>query len=226
MSEQVTMKQARHFLRCPDCLGVWAVELQIPTREGIAANGPWARHAAEQEAFKGALTGGCPYNCGTDLVPEHMGQLFGDHLSRLDGAEAACDSSCTHARGPKCECPCGGTNHGVGILADIEVRSDQGKASARFRAAPKSAGQAVARRAEWLALLAEVEAAVAPLKLRRDALLNRKHAGAWLSSEEFSALCDLKRDLARACAIADLKTHSGRVKAARTLLSEWSEVTQ
>lgn len=31
--------------------------------------------------------------------------------------DAKCDSRCTNARGPKCECECGGHNHGAGNAA-------------------------------------------------------------------------------------------------------------
>lgn len=31
-----------------------------------------------------------------------------------------CDASCYNATGPKCECVCGGSNHGVGLQKAIE----------------------------------------------------------------------------------------------------------
>jgi hypothetical protein len=32
-----------------------------------------------------------------------------------DGCVGRCDAKCYNAKGPKCECICGGANHGVGL---------------------------------------------------------------------------------------------------------------
>jgi hypothetical protein len=49
--------------------------------------------------------------------PECQGRIY-VKSSEVEGhlSEKKCDARCTGARGPHCDCSCGGTNHGAGWL--------------------------------------------------------------------------------------------------------------
>ena len=83
----------RHYYRCKDCLGTFAVEGE--RLQGIVCdcNGTWG----------------------------HMGIVCQDRLVQEE-SRTPCDRRCTHASGPLCNCACKGQNHGTGrvviVLAD------------------------------------------------------------------------------------------------------------
>ncbi len=80
----------RHFYRCADCLTV----------------------SAADEYTTGALCGHCNGKI------EYMGRVERSRL--VETVERCpCDARCTFARGPNCECQCGGDNHGQGILVEF-----------------------------------------------------------------------------------------------------------
>lgn len=221
------MSTQRHFFRCPDCLGVWSSEIEIKSTDdsGRPYRGPWGQFSDQRAAVAPVIAGGCPYECGATTAPEHLGRVNGiQRLQRLDGAKAECDASCTHARGCECECPCGGVNHGVGVLADIPVISDQGTPKARFRAAPKSKAQGVARASEWRAILAEVTTASAPLAARISALLDKKRLVRFLDAGDYRELVTLQRTVGAIRDLPKLRTHQGRMKAARELIEKCKPV--
>lgn len=215
------MSTQRHFFRCPDCLGVWSAELTInrePRADG-RPSGPWGQWSSQREAIAPIQAAGCPYACDTTKEPEHLGVVQASgNLQRLDGAKAECDSSCTHARGCKCDCPCGGVNHGAGILADIPVFSNQGNAKARFKSAPKSLDQAVVRANEWRAIVARVEALFAPVQPRIDALYKKRSEKRWLDAGDFRELVDLQNLTRSRAKLPSLRTHQGRMKSANELI--------
>lgn len=37
------------------------------------------------------------------------------YTANSDGCTGRCDANCYNATGPKCDCVCGGRNHGVGL---------------------------------------------------------------------------------------------------------------
>jgi hypothetical protein len=80
-----------HFYRCADCFGTLALE-----RDDTGAR--------------------C--DCGGAL--EYLGRAENDRLI-VDGFRVPCDSRCVNARGPKCECGCGGANHGNGALVQVQI---------------------------------------------------------------------------------------------------------
>lgn len=162
-----SMTVNRWFVRCRDCLSVVAIEV-APTA--------------------GMLCGAC------DGKIETMGRVTRDGGRMVTGAydACACDGRCTGARGPSCDCSCGGVNHGTG--ATVPVVDVEG--------IPRVQVSAHARRVadEWRAELARVDGtrpgrlASLPGWLPRDE---------WFVAEQYRSL----RSHARS-----LKTHKGRMR--------------
>lgn len=103
----VTVKRTtvRHFYRCCDCLSVVVSEVKTEYR----APGAWYPSCGKCGACGGAM--------------EYMGETVRDRLVK-HGMECPCDGRCTGARGPSCDCRCGGENHGTNLL--VPVTYDQG----------------------------------------------------------------------------------------------------
>lgn len=109
-----------------------------------------------------------------------------------------CDERCTHARGPNCDCSCGGKNHGTHAVVEVVV--DAGDK-------PKIV---IEHSAELKARAAEYHALRAPLVAERDALRELRQERRWLDGPDYTRLADVERRLAYA---HNLKTHKSRVKA-------------
>jgi hypothetical protein len=99
----------RQFWRCLDCLSVMATDGQLSEFQHY-------EHGRGVTVALRCLCGGCL---------DHMGHVHRDRLVRTEYA-CPCDARCTNAPGPKCECQCGGANHGTGIV--VPVRRDLGAA--------------------------------------------------------------------------------------------------
>lgn len=110
----------RLALRCVDCLAVGFAE------------GDW----------RSLVKGSC--DCGGGL--EMMGRVKGQAVLAAR-SECPCNSVCTHAKGPNCDCKCGGENHGTGRLIEWEERVGSAPI-ARFGAGLRTAKQE-RQRAEW-----------------------------------------------------------------------------
>ncbi len=116
-----------HYYRCIDCLSV----------------------ATSENCFRGL-------ECGLCAGPvEYLGQVNGGRIFREE-TYCPCDERCTSAMGPKCNCACGGVNHGCGLRVRIvEVGTvkrldipETGKARrqvAEFRAALSAAAGEIDR---------------------------------------------------------------------------------
>lgn len=116
----------RWAVRCSGCLSVAFVE------------------CTTSEAFSGHPV--CDLCEGrVEIMGEVQGAAIGHTVTC-----AACDGRCTHAKGPSCDCPCGGANHGTG--ATVERFVAEGKAP-RVRFVATDAARAIA--AEWAAQRAE-----------------------------------------------------------------------
>jgi len=91
------------FVRCCDCLAVVAVpDGEMPrriVRDGYPVCGA----------------------CGGRV--ESMGQVHRDRLVVVS-ERSVCDDRCTCARGPSCDCKCGGKHHGTKLT--VKVRRDLG----------------------------------------------------------------------------------------------------
>jgi hypothetical protein len=80
----------RWYLRCSDCLSVAVVEsVERPQKHRCGAcDGTWEVLGHVEKNWRGASR----LNVGSiGVIP--------------------CDSRCTYAQGPSCDCPCGGENH-------------------------------------------------------------------------------------------------------------------
>lgn len=95
----------RHYYRCTDCLSVAATEQKLPTE---------TKHYTER------VTAECGA-CGGSI--EYMGPVVRDRLVTDVKYLCPCDERCTGARGPNCDCSCGGANHGTGAMAEVVVTS-------------------------------------------------------------------------------------------------------
>lgn len=84
------VQMRRRFFRCLDCLAVFAVEYES------------LRNIPRYETYE------C--SCGGRI--ENMGDVRMDRLVK-EHEMTACDERCTSARGPVCNCHCGGANHGT-----------------------------------------------------------------------------------------------------------------
>jgi len=95
----------RYFIRCKDCLAINAHDVprgfnwwhELPTKHFPDPMG-WS---------SGSTYPICP--CGGTL--EDMGKVQRSRLVHQH-EESVCDDRCTQARGPNCDCKCGGENHG------------------------------------------------------------------------------------------------------------------
>lgn len=97
----------RHFWRCLDCLSVMATD-------GEKAD---FQHYDPGRGVVFSL------KCGCNGRLDYMGEVHRDRLATESWA-CPCDARCTNAPGPKCECSCGGKNHGTGIV--VRVLKDAG----------------------------------------------------------------------------------------------------
>lgn len=130
-------KVNRWFWRCADCLAVAAVEQDMQTV--VMWQG--------QPLYK---TNNFVCECGGRM--QLMGRVGRDRKTlTAEINRCPCDSRCTHATGPNCECSCGGANHGTGRIVTIRVNagglpeaSSPDKAVAEeFRAAVKAAQERI-----------------------------------------------------------------------------------
>lgn len=68
--------------------------------------------------IEGAMPSGLVCTCGGQV--ELMGVVRGQRLHVATELRCPCDGRCTHAKGPLCDCSCGGANHGTGRVVRIE----------------------------------------------------------------------------------------------------------
>lgn len=159
----------RWFVRCTLCLSVAAVEEQ-----------PSANWTCEI--------------CNGNI--EIMGRVERENLVK-DTIRCACDGRCTSARGPLCECHCGGVNHGTGRV--VVVTRIVGKVPTIKFVGEKTA----------LAQVAEFQAALQGARDTLAILRTRKQLG-FLPEADFRAMISLPEIIAKA---RKAKTHASRMKA-------------
>ena len=83
----------RHFYKCTDCLSVIAIDDYHRDIE-----------------------------CACGGRYRHMGKVKGDRIVN-ERVQSVCDSRCTGARGPKCNCQCGGKNHGTHAVVTVTIEA-------------------------------------------------------------------------------------------------------
>lgn len=170
----------RWFVRCLGCLSVAAVT-EEPPKPRYMDDGSY-RVPMDCAACGGRI--------------EVMGRVRRDRLVTTH-TECACDDRCTSARGPMCNCVCGGANHGT--YAVVTIIRDRGPVPQVSVLDPEAA---VARRAEY-------EAAVAPIRERVAAYRVRRQAGEFLPGGAYDEWMRLQKVLATA---AKAKQHKTRMK--------------
>lgn len=118
-----------------------------------------------------------------------------------------CDHRCTFATGPKCECSCGGENHGAGMLGFVEVVAETGKVSVT---ANKNKEKHAKNGAEFRALCAEVDRVLNAVQG-----MTAFKKGTWIPRGQWEECSYLRKEFRHA---RDLRSHSGRVKNLKALL--------
>lgn len=161
----------RWFLRCRLCLSIAAVDAQsLP---------------------KGTMT------CGAcDGPVEIMGRVDGCTSHLETGCK--CDARCTNAKGPNCDCSCGGANHGKGMMTTITPVFDPSLPHVVNITATDKA----------LAIVKEFREALIPVNRVIRLLTVKKGKDGYLQPADFSQLCFLERvrNAARKA-----KTHKSRM---------------
>jgi len=168
----------RHYYRCIDCLTI------------AAADGPPVYRAD------------CSL-CGGKV--ENMGQVCGLRLTEVVMG-CPCDGRCTGARGPQCDCKCGGVNHGSGLLVPI-VRDLGPVPVLKVPNSRKAAATAEEWREGYAALSAELES-IKELE-RQGGPVD------WDRLRMRRLLTDLKYKL------KEMRHHPSRMKLIRLALPEW-----
>ena len=166
----------RYFVRCTTCLAISAVD-ELPD--------PYT------------------WKCGVcDGGIEIMGHVERNRLVQTSYV-SPCDDRCCFARGPHCDCQCGGKNHGSKLL--VRVTRDVGAVPRVTPATGRE--QARINAAEYRALR---EAAMALL----DPLLASKRRG-YLPAAEYDRMRKLQAANRKA---HEARTHTARVKALRAVV--------
>lgn len=163
---------SRWYIRCRDCLAVAAIEVDSVPRD-----------------LK------CP--CGGNVLC--MGRVFRDRLVR-DHQDCPCDTRCTNASGPNCDCQCGGANHGSGMLVTV-TRDAGGIPRAEI---PPNSELAVA----WRKALDDATAKAHTTAAY--AAYEHKQRGEWVSN--FQAYLDYCSYLSARRAAKARTSHKGRMK--------------
>lgn len=139
------MTLSRHYYRCRSCCHVVACEGLLDTKR--LDNG-----ATEIVA-----------RCVCDGKLELLGRVARARRGLvLDSERCACDARCTSAPGPRCECSCGGVNHGTGRVVPVEIG-----AGGVPRLVVADAGACQARAAEYAAAMAPFRAALRAVREAR-----------------------------------------------------------
>lgn len=166
----------RHYYRCRDCLTTMVVDEFLvwdDTRCGACSG---------RLLYIGAVTDDATRWYKVEELPP-------------------CDHRCVSATGPKCECQCGGENHGTGLL--VQVLRDGGRVALVPNDPDAARGRAeeyrAARRAVWEAAHqrfgADYEASARGQYIRSRAVWEQLEA--------------IKREVAR---IDSLATHANRLR--------------
>lgn len=180
----------RHFYRCADCLSVVATETRVEYRDERG----WLRHG---------LCGAC----GGRM--EYMGQVERDRLVRIEH-QCPCDARCTSALGPRCDCRCGGANHGSNRVVAVTV--DAGGIPT-MHVGPKALSKAQAYRQLVNSVRQAIEA-------RYGRVIEAKRRGEYLSWPDFSAYLSGTWFVRQLHAAMELRTHAGRNRRLQALLDD------
>lgn len=125
----------RWFLKCRECKKPWAVDIDGGNRWHNLAGAQYATcptcgHTpyAETDEHGRLIYGHQP----RDRYHHVMGKVGRTRAGRLLTPEerSPCDGRCTNARGPNCDCRCGGANHGSRRVVTVWRCADAGRVPA------------------------------------------------------------------------------------------------
>jgi hypothetical protein len=191
-SSDSSSRSLRHFYRCSDCLSVVATETKI---QPIQQPPAYLRSFGECGACGGVI--------------EYLGDVHRDHLQRTE-FRVPCDSRCTGALGPHCDCQCGGVNHGSRRVVEVVVET--GKLP-RVMVSHDAKGKGETYRA----LLQSVRGAHTA---RFGRVIEVKRHGAYLSVPDWCLFQEGVRLNNRILDARELRTHSARNRKLEALLNE------
>jgi hypothetical protein len=180
----------RHFFRCVECCNVYAIE-------GESRRRGWGGRAYTVPPAPPA----CDCGAAADRQ-EHMGKVGPSGLSR-EFERCACDGRCTDALGPRCDCHCGGKNHGTHRVVRTVVVDGLPRIDASATLEKRLAGVEQVRAAR--------EAALARIRAAYPEACDLIARGERVPSyEQWLAVTNAQRAVRKA---AKLATIAGRVKA-------------
>jgi hypothetical protein len=182
---------ARHFYRCSDCLSVVTVDEELP----------W------YQDDRGVCHKGKCGACGGWI--EYLGRTQRKRLVR-DEDRCPCDARCTHARGPNCDCRCGGANHGS--HAWVRVTIDAGGIPV-VQTPPDAASKAE----QYWKL---VDAAHEAVEARYGRYFAMKRAGEYLQYGDFRQYLDGCAWVRAIHAAQKMRSHAGRNKKLTRIATE------
>jgi hypothetical protein len=143
------------------------------------------------------------WQCGICSGPiENMGKVERDRLTHHH-IGSPCDDRCTFARGPHCDCSCGGKNHGSKLT--VVIVRDAGPVPIVPMPNPEKAKRIAAEYQEYRAR------ALAIL----DNQLAAKRRGDFLPDGDFRRLRAIQKALRKA---HEARTHDARIKALRAAM--------
>jgi hypothetical protein len=173
---------SKYYVQCSKCLSKAVVEVEAAPYRSICAS--------------------CEGECRV------MGKVQGDRYARVEN-RCPCDSRCTGAQGPTCDCSCGGANHGSNLVVPVVVEAGIVKIQI------VATEEAKARRAEVEALVAEAKAAI---EARWGEILAAKARGEWIQDWSSFMAAGRARDGIRHA--LKLNSHKGRTNGLRKVIAE------
>jgi hypothetical protein len=103
----------RNFYRCLHCCKVVAIDAPTPEKK-IGWNGTGYKVHVPPYCD----CGGGKWAAENRSSMEWMGKVEGNYVIKVED-RCPCDSRCTHAVGPHCDCVCGGANHGTHAVVPV-----------------------------------------------------------------------------------------------------------
>lgn len=199
------MSAARWYVRCLGCLSIGCIE-----SERDPSPWRWDFVRGPDGQYRHVAAGGAECDaCGGRV--ETMGRVvstFRPWLAREE-EQSPCDARCSDARGHKCDCPCGGENHGKGAIVTLV------SAGGIPRVTVLDVAAATKRASEWTARKTEASAA---FDARFGSLRARKARREWLGAAEYATWNLSERLHGEMTDARGMRTHKGRMdKLARVI---------
>ena len=189
-SDVGTGMDGRYYYRCRDCLPIAVTDSHIPPTYDKLGRPHYAICAA----------------CEGEVM--YLGRVENTSLLLREEHRSPCDGRCTSAKGPQCDCICGGKNHGTHLLVKVVVRED---------ALPLLAVPAVTRGAAEEYRQHYKEAKEAWTK-RYQTVFARRKAGEFLSAQDYQIYMEGQRYAATLSKARKMGNHKARMAALRQLV--------